>query len=195
MYNNLIELIASLITLDQDDEVIVKSLFQPISVKKDTILVDICEVSTTAYFINSGFVRYYKIVETGEEQTIHLSSPGEFIAAFCSFVGNTKSEETLHTLTDAELLTISRHDLDKLYGTNIKWQEFGRKLMETLLLEKEKRIIDQLSLTAQERYQKLLNLNPQLIQHIPIQYVASYIGIKPESLSRIRKQIFLTNVK
>jgi CRP-like cAMP-binding protein len=140
-------------------------------------------------------LRYYKVIETGEEQTIHLSSPGEFAAAFCSFVSGTKSEEILHAVTDSDLLCITKTDLEKLYASENKWQIFGRRLMESLLLEKEKRIISQISLSASDRYARLLETNPALIQNVPIQYVASFIGIQPESLSRIRKQIFLTNVK
>lgn len=195
MYDNLLKIISNLIQLQDNDLSIIESLFKPCVVKKDSILIDKGEYSTSAFFINSGYLRYYTVIETGEEQTIHLLSPGAFAASFCSFVTKTKSEETLHTITDSELLHINKNDLEKLYNTDVKWQIFGRKLMETLLLEKEKRIVDQLSLSAQARYERLLETNPALIQNVPIQYIASYIGIQPDSLSRIRKQIFLTNVK
>lgn len=96
-------------------------------------------------------MRYYKIISTGEEQTIHLLSPGDFAASFCSYVTNTTSEDILHTIADANLLCFNKGNLEKLYATDIKWQIFGRKLMEQLLLEKERRIIDLISLTAQDR--------------------------------------------
>lgn len=195
MYNNLLNFLSSFVSLNNEDIPFVQSLFKPLSVKRDTVLINIGEVSDRVFFVNSGYLRYYKMVETGEEQTIHLSSPGEFAAAFCSFVMDTKSEEILHAVSDAALLCITKADLEKLYASDIKWQIFGRRLMESLLLEKEKRIISQISLSASERYARLLETNPALIQNVPIQYLASFIGIKPESLSRIRKQIFLTNVK
>ena len=195
MYETLLNIISNLIPLQNEDVNLIKSLFTPLSVKRDLVLIDKGELSDRVFFINSGYVRYYKVIETGEEQTIHLLSPGDFAASFCSFVTNSRSEEVLHTITDADLLSITKNDLEKLYATDPKWQIFGRKLMELLLLEKEKRIINQISLTAQDRYIKLLETNPALIQNIPIQFLASYIGIQPESLSRIRKQIFLTNVK
>ena len=195
MYDILINTISNLIQLQNDDINLIKSLFKERYVKRNTVLIDKGKFSNFVYYINSGYLRYYKIIETGEEQTIHLLASGEFAASFCSFVCSTTSEETLHTLTDSDLLCISKNDLEKLYSIDIRWQIFGRKLMESLLLEKEKRIINQLSLTAQERYVNLIKANPSLVQNVPIQYLASYIGIKPESLSRIRKQIFLTNVK
>lgn len=195
MYSNLFNLLSNFVSLNSQDIQFVQTLFIPLSVKKDTVLITIGEVSDRVFFVNSGYLRYFRTVETGEEQTIHLSSPGEFAAAFCSFVTGTKSEEILHTVTDSDLLCITKTDLEKLYASEIKWQIFGRRLMESLLLEKEKRIISQISLPASDRYARLLETNPALIQNVPIQYLASFIGIQPESLSRIRKQIFLTNVK
>lgn len=195
MYDKLIETISSLIQLQDCDLEYIKASFKPFVVEKDTVLIDKGSYSSVAFFINSGFLRYYKVDDDGKEQTIHLLSQGHFAASFCSFVSNTKSEETLHTITDSELLCIEKEDLEALYSKNVKWQIFGRKLMEVFLLEKEKRIIDQISLTAQNRYIKLIETNPDLIKNVPIQYIASYIGIQPESLSRIRKQIFLTNVR
>jgi CRP/FNR family transcriptional regulator, anaerobic regulatory protein len=195
LYSNILTTVSSFHKIEPEDVRLIMSLFKPISVAKNNVLINKGEVSNLAYFVNSGYLRYYKNLETGEEQTIHLFSPEEFAASFNSFVNKTKSEEILHSVTDAELLTISWNDLEKLYTSGMKWQIFGRKLMEKFLLEKEKRIINQISLTAQERYNNLLETNPELIQNVPIQYIASFIGIKPESLSRIRRQIFLTNVK
>jgi len=195
MYTAFIKTISNLIPLESDDLDLIKSIFKYRSVKKDTVLIDKGDYTDFAFYINSGYLRYYTIVSTGEEQTIHLISPGEFATSFCSFINNTKSEDILKSITDSELLYVSKNDLELLYATDTKWQLFGRKLMETLLLEKEKRIINQISLPAQERYIRLLETNSSMIQNVPIQYIASYLGIKPESLSRIRRQIFLTNVK
>lgn len=195
MYEKLTGVIASLIQVQNNDLLTVKKLFKPAIVKKDTVLIGKGEYSNCVFFINSGYLRYFKLTDSGEEQTIHLQSAGQFAASFQSFVTNTKSEETLKAITDSELLCISKSDLEKLYQTDSKWEVFGRKMMEMLLLEKENRIIDQLSLSAQNRYKKLIETDPDLINTVPIQYIASYIGIKPESLSRIRKQIFLTNVR
>lgn len=194
MYSLLSESISSIIKLADEDQNTIRQLAKPFYVKKGTVLINEGEISSSAFFINSGYLRYYKINSAGEEITIHLFSSGDFAASFNSFVCNTKSKEILHTLSDAELLIITKSDLDELYLSGTKWQIFGRKLMEKFLLEKENRIIDQISLTAKERYIKLLQTKPALIQNVPIQYLASFIGIKPESLSRIRKQIFLTNV-
>lgn len=188
-HESLIELISGIISLKKHDVSLIETTFLPLTVKRDTVLINIGDYADTAFYAVSGYLRYYKYLETGEEQTIHIVSPGDFAAAFCSFVENVPSEEILHAVTDAELLCVRRNDLEKLYSSDMKWQMFGRKLMEMFLLEKEKRIINLLSLPAQDLYLKIIENNPKMLQKVPVQYLASYIGIKPESLSRIRKQI------
>ncbi|NDV68330.1 Crp/Fnr family transcriptional regulator [Dysgonomonas sp. 25] len=195
MYDKLIAKITTFIPLTDDDEEIIRSLFKPYCCKKNEILIKEGDQSSLAYFVDSGYLRYYTMSEDAEEQTIHLIIPGHFSTALSSFLYNTQSEQILQSITDAKLLHISKDDLESLYNSSAKWQKFGRKIMEFFLLEKEQRVIDQLTLNATERYAKLLKEDPALVQNVPIQYIASYIGIKPESLSRIRKQIFLTNIK
>jgi len=190
MYKKLITKISSFITLTEEDIALVELLFEYRHCKKNEILINEGEYANSAYFVDSGYLRYYKIIDNGEEQTIHLVIPTHFATSLPSFLYNIKSEELLQSVVDSEVFLITRENLEKLYNTASKWQEFGRKLMEFFLMEKEQRLIDQLSLSAIERYKKLLDTDPQLIQNIPIQYIASFIGIKPESLSRIRKQIF-----
>jgi CRP-like cAMP-binding protein len=120
---------------------------------------------------------------------IHLYAPNNFAASLNSFFSGSPSDEMMETLTDCDLLSITKDDLEKLYATNQKWQYFGRKLMEGFLIEKEQRIIDHLSLTGQQKYLKLLETNPDVIQHVQVKYLASFLGLQPESLSRIKKQI------
>lgn len=85
-----------------------------------------------------------------------------------SFFLEEKSKEELEAITECELFFVSKSDLERLYSSSEKWQAFGRKLMEGFLIEKEERIIDQISLTAQERYMKLLNTQPEIIQNVPV---------------------------
>lgn len=195
MYDELFSLISTFIVLEDEDRIFFRSLFHPCKIKKETLLIDTGEVADKAYFIHSGFLRHFKYTESGDEQTIHLMTSGHFATSFCSFLTRTKSETKLQAITDTELLYITNDNLEYLYKQNIKYESFGRKLMQSFLLEKEQRIIDQLSMSAQNHYLKLLTTDPEMIQQVPIQHIASYIGIQPESLSRIRKQIFLTNIK
>lgn len=189
MYDSLIKTISAYLVPDENDVSVIKSVFKYCAVKKGTILINQNDVGDCAFFINSGYLRYYKFVDESE-LTIHLFSPGEFAASFCSFISAEKSNEILEAVTDSELLRVKKCDLDGLYNSDMKWQPFGRRLTEDFLVTKEKRIINQISLTAEQRYLKLMGDNPLLIQQVPVQYIASFIGIKPESLSRIRRKIF-----
>lgn len=186
-YTKLLEKISGFIDIEPEDVDLVKSLFKYESVTKGTSLIDIGKLTDKAYFILSGYLKYFKAIDSGEELIIHLYCPNNFATSLNDFFLVKKSEETLQTITDCELLYITRTDLEKLYSTSYKWQTFGRKLMESFLIEKEERIIDLLSLTAHDKYLKLLSDQPDIIQNIPVKYIASYIGIQPESLSRIRK--------
>lgn len=186
-YTKLIDKISNLISLEQQDLELIKFLFKFKSVTKGTSLIKIGEFTDQVFFVNSGYLRYSKIIDSGEELIIHLFAPNNFATSLNSFFLRKKSEEELHTITDCELLYISKVDLEKLYSTDHKWQNFGRHLMESFLIEKEERIIDQLSLTAHDKYLKLLKNQPDIIQNVPVKYIASFIGIQPESLSRIRK--------
>lgn len=174
------------IDLEQQDISLIESLFKYDFVAKGTSLVEAGKPADKAFFILSGYLRYFKILDSGEELVIHLYAPNNFATSLNSFFLEKKSEETLQAITDCEVLSITKCDLEKLYSTNNKWQSFGRKLMESFLIEKEERIIDQLSLTAHDKYQKLIKTQPDIIQNVPIKHIASFIGIHPESLSRIR---------
>ena len=186
-YSRLNEIISNYIDLERQDIDLIKSLFKYEFVTKGTFLIETGKQADRVFFILSGYLKYFKILDFTEELVIHLYAPNNFATSINGFFLGKKSEETLQTITDCEFLYISKSDLEKLYSTDCKWQTFGRKLMESFLIEKEERIIDQLSLTAQEKYQNLIKNQPNIIQNVPVKDIASFIGIQPQSLSRIRK--------
>ena len=186
-YNRLFHKITDYTDLEQQDQEVIRTLFRYETRGKGSVLDETGKYTDNVFFILSGYLRYFKTLDSGEELIIHLYAPGNFATSLNGFFLGVKPEETLETLTDCEFLHITKNDLEKLYETNNKWQRFGRKLMESFLIEKEERIIDQLSLTAHDRYLKLLKNQPDIIRNVPVKYIASFIGIQPESLSRIRK--------
>ncbi len=188
-YRQLKESISKIISLNKEDHELIETFFKPLSVEKNVSIIELGKSVRQVFFINRGYARYYKFMDSGEELIIHLYAPDNFATSLNSFFGGTQSDEILQTLTSCDLLTISKDDLEKLYATNQKWQYFGRKLMEGFLIEKEQRIIDQISLTGQQKYLKLFETNPDIIQNVQVKYLASFLGLQPESLSRIKKQI------
>lgn len=197
MHNRLIELAIDLVGVDKFDIQLVRELFKPVAVRRGEVLHEAGRVCSSLYFINSGFVRVF-FVQDGDEVTNHLTGVGGFITAFNSFITQTRSHESMQCLTDGELLRIEKANFEALLQHSQKWAEFGRKLYETSLACKEQRTNDFITLSAEERYLKLLREQPSIVQQVPVQYIASFLGMKPESLSRIRRKVtvdFLTKVK
>ena len=164
-YSKISNIISNYINLEQQDIALIKSFFKYEPVAKGTSLIEAEKPTDKVFFILSGYLRYFKVTDSGEELVIHLYAPNNFATSLNSFFLGKKPEEVLQTITDCELLYISKFDLEKLYSTNCKWQSFGRRLMESFLIEKEERIIDQLSLTAHDRYSKLIKNQPDIIQN------------------------------
>lgn len=179
--------ISEIISLNKEDIELIETFFKPMKIEKNVLLMEPGKTVRYAFFVNSGYIRYYKVADSGEELTIHLYAQNNFAASLNSFFSGLPSDEFMQTLTDCELLAISKDDLERLYSTNQKWQYFGRKLMEIFLIEKEQRIIDQISLTGQQKYLKLQKTSPEIIQNVQVKYIASFLGLQPESLSRIKK--------
>ena len=186
-YSKLYDYISGYIYLEQGDMEVIKSFFKYDSVVKGVSLIEIGKLTDKVFFILSGYLKYIKIDDSGEEVIIHLYPPNSFATSLNSFFLGKKSEEALQAITDIEFLYITKENLDRLYSFGYKWHDLGLKITESALIEKEERIIEQLSLTAQKKYSKLIERHPDIIQNVPVKYIASFIGIQPESLSRIRK--------
>lgn len=139
-------------------------------------------------FIESGFLRMYDVAD-GKEVTFWIGSSGKFITALSSFVFETPSYWNIQAITDAKLYVISREKHFELSGTEPKWLEFDNKLLAHSFALLEEKMFAQLHTTAKERFQKLMKEEPELFRHVPLHYIASMLGITPESLSRLRKNL------
>lgn len=190
-YSKLYDAISSYINLEEEEKKLIQSFFKYEYAEKGKSLIKEGELADKAYFILSGYLKYFKILESGNELIIHLYTPKSFALSLKSFFLGAKAEESLQAITDCEYLWITEKDLENLYSVSYKWHSFGRKLLKDALIEKEERVIDQLTLTAQDKYKKLLRKQPDVIQNVPVKYIASFIGVQPESLSRIRSEIII----
>ncbi|GAB3650874.1 Crp/Fnr family transcriptional regulator [Echinicola sediminis] len=139
-------------------------------------------------FIESGIVRYF-IPKEEQDLTFGFSFAGEFMSAYDSFLGRSPSLYTIETLSATSLWRISYDDLQEVYKNTSVGNTIGRYAAEGLFLKKAKRELALLQESAEERYLKLFRERPELIREIPLKYIASYIGITPQALSRIRKRI------
>jgi CRP-like cAMP-binding protein len=181
--------IKNTISLTTKDIDFMLSLFKPVTLAKKKFFLKIGERCNQAAFINSGMLRIFYPNDKGEETTCYFALPHEFVTSLSSFITQNPSTENIQAILPTELYVISKQNLEMLYKQIPATQEFGRKATENVALLMEKRMSLFLNSSAAERYQFLLKNNPVLIQTVPLQYLASYLGVTPQHLSRLRKNI------
>jgi CRP-like cAMP-binding protein len=157
-------------------------------VKREEVYLQEGDVCKRIAFIVKGAFRMYYLLD-GEERCKDFQSEGSFTGSLYSFISKKPSLFSVAALEDSYVLEMSREDLAQLYDNYKVWDRFGRMYMEQLFLYKERREASLLFDSSKQRYIQLLNEQPLLLQRIPQKYLASYLGIKPESLSRIRRQL------
>ena len=146
------------------------------------------QVENNLSFIDQGVVRYF-VMANDKEITFDFAFQNSFYCAYDSFYTRTKTKVYIQAITDTQLYSISYEKLQMLYEECETAKKLGRIATEFLLAKKVKRELALLTKTPQERYESLLNEQPKYIQQIPLKYLASYIGVVPETLSRIRRRI------
>ena len=160
-----------------------------VNVKKKTILLNAGEKSNDIYFIKSGAARVYYLDKEGTETTSWFLFENEFLISVYSFFTGQPSFEYVETLEDCTLIVLKRNTLNQLYEQFLEFNVISRKLTEYYYIRNETQANELRMLNAKERYHQLLKTNPKLINRVSLGYIASYLGISQETLSRIRKQI------
>jgi len=189
MTDNFLNLFDSYVKLTDSDMEFCRQYFELQSLPKNNIVEEENRVPKHLYFITKGFMRLFYYDENGDEITTLIASPNRFITSFLNFIHEKKSNENLECITDCEFYRIERSKLLELIDENENFQKFSLVIFEQTIAATQIRANDFATLTADLRYKKLVEQQPEIIQNVPIQYIASYLGIKPQSLSRIRKQI------
>jgi len=155
--------------------------------KKGELLLTENQVCNEIVFIKKGILRSYFFNHQEDEITNCFAFENEFMASFSSFITQNVAQENIQALADTELQIISRESLEKLYRLSICWQEIGRKLTEMEYVTLQKRLISFQKLSAIQRYEELYHNHQKYLQLIPLHDLASYLGITPRHLSRIRR--------
>jgi len=132
---------------------------------------------------------YYHNPETGEDKNVFFFSESQFVVSFRSFISRNPCLYFIEAMEDSEIVFISYKDLSSLYESHVNWGKFGRLLAESFFAYAQTRTEELLFFSHEERYIRLLNEHPNIIERIPAYHISSYLGIKNPSLSRIRKRI------
>lgn len=156
---------------------------------KGTVLLKEGQVSAEAYFVLDGCVRQYYLVD-GEEKTNNFFTEEQWVISMHSFSQHHPSNHYLDCCMDSTLVVGNREKEENLYKRFPKFETVSRKVMENVFAEQQELMSTYITDTAEQRYVKLLKSRPDLFQKIPQYQIASYVGVKPESLSRIRKRLF-----
>ncbi len=178
-----------LVDIPEVDQEICRTYFKPLTVKKNTILAPSGKVPEHHNFIVSGYMRNYFVDEKGQEVTTDINDGPRFFTSYDSFIYRTVSKENLHCITDCELLQITRDDVEITAKIGVTQQNYTVQILQQQLEKNKQRAVDLTTLSAERRYLKLLRNHPSILQNIPLKYIASYLGINPGSLSRIRKEL------
>ncbi|WP_027076415.1 Crp/Fnr family transcriptional regulator [Maribacter antarcticus] len=174
--------------MNNSDWQLFSSKLQEVKLEKNTTLLKTGKVENYLSFISKGIIRLY-IPKVESDLTFGFLFENEFVTGYDSFLSQMPSEYQIETLTESILWRISKKDLEEVYERTNNGNIIGRKMAENMFLIKSKREISLLSRTAEERYLNLFIDRPKLLQQIPLKYIASYIGVTPQALSRIRKRI------
>lgn len=158
-------------------------------IKKGEFLVEAGNTSKEIAFIKAGVLRSYFIDSEGEEVINCITFEGELMTAFSSFIKQTPTDENIQAILDTRVEVLQKTDLEYLYKISPQWEKLGRILTEMQYLKLEERIISFLKDDATKRYKLLEENNSKYIKHIPLHYIASYLGISVRHLTRIRKSV------
>jgi CRP-like cAMP-binding protein len=185
MFSPLLEYANSIVPMNEEDTLHAKELLSSRQVKKGEVIVKEDETCDFIAYINKGYFRIYLNQEI-KETTVHLAGPGEFISAFSGFISRTPNKENIQAVTEAEIFLIKYKDLQFLFDKSHSIERLGRLIVEKHFVQKDRRVISLITDSAEVRYNNLMDKRPQYLLNIPLQYIASYLGVTPETLSRIR---------
>jgi CRP/FNR family transcriptional regulator, anaerobic regulatory protein len=156
--------------------------------KKGDFFIKEGKISKHLGFVESGMFQYY-VLKDGEEKTTYISTENTFIASLSSFINEKPARESVQALTDGQISLLAKTDLKQLVNDLPQFKNFYLGLLESAICSIDDTRTDLIVLTAEQRYEKMLTDEPHLLQRIPLQYLASILGVTPRHLSRIRKNI------
>lgn len=146
------------------------------------------QTAKQVYFIESGYLRTYEIVD-GWEKTMNFGKPQRFLTSLDSYSLGIPSKESIQAITDCHILQLSKVDLEELSREIPQLAQLQSWVFQEILRCKEERMRGFIQLKASERYKQFVVNNPDLVQVVSVNHLASYLGIAPETLSRIRSKV------
>jgi CRP-like cAMP-binding protein len=179
------------ISLTNDEQDLIKTLFFPKKIRKRQYLLQEGDVCKYMSFVEKGLLRSYNVGDKGDEHMNMFAWEGWWTSDMHSFFTGEKAVINIDAVEDAEVLLITLEAFEEMTLRVPKMDRYFRILFQNSLFTKERRLISSITHTAEEKYTKLVEANPELVQRVPQNLIASYLGLAPETLSRIKKNISL----
>jgi CRP/FNR family transcriptional regulator, anaerobic regulatory protein len=180
------EYVAEILIMPEHDKSLCKQLFKPVFAPKGTLIESSGKVPQYHNFIVSGHMRNFSIDENLNEITNDLNEGPRLFTSYFHFMNRSISNENIQCITDCELLRITRDDVEIAATQGITQKDYTVQILNKRLEANKQRAFDMANLTAEQRYRKFENENPNIIKNVPLGYIASYLGITPRHLSRLR---------
>jgi CRP-like cAMP-binding protein len=186
----ILENIKKVISLTPEEETSFVSLLQERNYKKKDKLLKPGEVCCGVWFVNKGCLRSYQTDYDGVEHNLYFSIEDWWASDLYSYIGLIPSLQCIEALEDTTTLYLSKENNEKLYTLIPKFERFFRIKIEKNLVANQQLLLDRMSKTAQERFLKFEQRYPQLITRIAQKHIASYLGVTPEFLSKMKSELY-----
>ncbi|PQA55040.1 Crp/Fnr family transcriptional regulator [Siphonobacter curvatus] len=181
----LIQTILQTVPLTEADRTLIGTLFQPWSLKKGDYFVQQGQVCPCVGFIDRGLLRYF-VNQDGDEKIYSFGLENDFVCDYESFLSQRPCRRAIQAIEDTSLIIISPANLQRLFTELTHGERFGRIVTEQIYVQTMGQLVSLYTDSAESRYQAFLEHYPTLSTRITQYHIASYVGVKPQSLSRIR---------
>lgn len=156
--------------------------------KKGELFVKEGKINNHMAFVQSGLLQYFSNLD-GKEKTTYIAGPNSFVISLKSYFRDTPALENIRALTVTECYLIDKPKVESLLKSNIQFRSFYLSMLSEIIICLDESRFQMISLSAEQRYQLILNSEPSLVDKIPLQYLASILGVTPRHLSRIRSEL------
>lgn len=189
MFELLYTKISAVIPLTEEEFAGLKTAFIPKKLRKRQYLLQQGDVCKYQAFVEKGLLRSYTVDEKGSEHILQFASGGWWVADLSSYLTNEPSFLNIDVLEDAELLLIDKTLWEESMKKLPALEHYFRIILQNHLVATQKRLLQSLAETAEEKYNRFLITYPESVQRLPQQMIASYLGVTRETLNRVRKQL------
>lgn len=188
IYEPLFETFEKFIILSDEERQLITTIFKPFKLKKGAFFAEMGNMNKRVGFLVEGLVYYYVLKDDNESVT-DFTKEGEFVSEYHTFINQTKATQSIKAIEDCTFLVMDYHAIQRLYNEIKEGNKFGRMVLEHRFGIVVNQLLSLYMHHPEERYLFFLKNYPDLVQRVPQYLIAAFIGVKPQSLSRIRKRL------